>query len=169
MHEHLPSFLMNEPELWAHTEPLCPAKWTNEGGAHPNFPPACKGTWIQTANLWKTGQGETATYLQGWAGSSGSSRSRPGGHIGRKPYTLIRVAPACPALAGGGGGGVGWGVGSKLNHTIPALHQGGSKTFYWDEHTLENLKSYPSTTVSIKATKPRILEFPPKRQRSIPA
>lgn len=40
---HLPYFLMNEPQLWAHTGPLCLAKWTNEGSARPNHPPTCRG------------------------------------------------------------------------------------------------------------------------------
>lgn len=85
VHRHLPSFPMNEPELRAHTKPLCLAKQTNEGGVRPNLPAAC-GVHGSDGNPL---EGEMATCLQGWTGSNSSSHTLPGGHRGNKPSTLI--------------------------------------------------------------------------------
>lgn len=104
--------------------------------------------------------GEMATYLQRWTGSS--SHSRPGGRTGSKLYALV-CGTHLPSPGRGWGG-----VQVKLHYPCPP--QGSSKTCYWDEHySGEFIKIYPSTTVSIQATKPGILELPPKRQRSVPA
>ena len=106
--------------------------------------------------------GAMATYLQRSTGSSSSSHSRPGGHTGSKLYAHV----CCTRLPSPGRG---WGaVQVKPRHPCPP--QGSSETCYWDEHILgEFIKIYPSTTVSIQATKPGILELPSKRQKSVPA
>lgn len=51
--------LVNEPELRAHTKPLCLAKQTSEGGVRPNFPLACgvRGFRQQTSGKLARGNG----------------------------------------------------------------------------------------------------------------
>ena len=76
----------------------CLARWTNEGGVLPHFPPSRRG---RGSGLPPSGTlaREVATCLQGWTGSSSHSHSCPGGHRGNEPCTPMPAPPHAPGLS----------------------------------------------------------------------
>ena len=110
--QHLPYFLMNEPELWAHTASVS-GQADERGWSPPKLSTRLQGTWIQTANPWKTCQGQWPHICRGQQEAAAAAIPALEG-TQEVSSMLMCAVPACPVLAGDG-------VRSKLNHAIPAL------------------------------------------------
>ena len=83
------------------------------GWSPPKLSTRLQGTWIQTANPWKTCQGQWPHICRGRQEAAAAAIPALEG-TEEVSSMLMCAVPACPVLAGDG-------VRSKLNHAIPAL------------------------------------------------